>query len=102
MTAALLIVTVLVLLISAAIAALWFDARQRRMNRQLEIAIPVTELANLPSIRRMAVVSRWQPVFRLINYRPEVPYAWHPLYMLLGGVAAAAAIFYANSLFQFP
>lgn len=101
MTTAMLIITVLALLVLAAIAALSLDARQRRMNRQLEIAMPVSELADLPSIRRMAAASRWQAIHRLANYRPEFPYAWHPAYVLLAGVATVAAIFYANSLFQF-
>ena len=40
MTGSLPTLVVLTLLVFAAIAALWFDARQRRMDRQLEIAMP--------------------------------------------------------------
>ena len=39
---------------------------------------------------------------RLANYRPEIAYALHPAYVLLAGAFAAAAIFYANSLLDFP
>jgi tight adherence protein B len=100
MTGALLIV-VLVLLLLAAIASLWLDARQRRMDRQVEIAMPTSELTNLPSIRRTEVASRWQLLYRLANYRPEIPYGWHPAYVLLAGACTAAAILYANRLFEF-
>jgi tight adherence protein B len=102
MTGTLLIIIVLALLMLAAIVALWFDARQRRMDRQLEMALPTSELARLPSIRRMATESRWQSFYRLANYKPEFPYAWHPAYVLLAAVIAPAAIFYANRLFVFP
>lgn len=102
MTGTLLIIFVLALLMLAAIAALWLDARQRRMDRQLEIAMPTSELASLPSIRRMEAASRWQFLHRLANYRPEIPYGWHPAYVLLAGAFTATAIFYANRLFEFP
>jgi tight adherence protein B len=38
---------------------------------------------------------------RLANYSTEIDYAWHPVYVLLAGVIAAAAIVYANRLFEF-
>jgi tight adherence protein B len=38
---------------------------------------------------------------RLANYRSGIAYDWHPAYVLLSGVIAAAAIFYANSLLGF-
>jgi tight adherence protein B len=38
---------------------------------------------------------------RLANYRAGTAYAWHPAYVLLAGVIAAAAIFYVNSLLNF-
>jgi tight adherence protein B len=102
MTGALLFIVVLALLVLAASAALWFDGRQKRMDRQLAIALPTSELASLPSIRRMTTESRWQFFYRLANYRPEFPYAWHPAFVLLAAVIAPAAIFYANQLFVFP
>src|SRR6185436_1412493 len=72
-----------------------------RMDRQLEIAMPTSELANLTSIRRKEATSRWQLLYRLANYRPEIPYGLHPAYVLLAGACIAAAIFYANRLFEF-
>jgi len=101
MTSTLLIIVVLALLVFVATAALWFDARQRRMDRQLEIAMPASELAELVSVRRMETASRWQFLYRLANYRAAVDYAIHPLFVLLAGVVVATAVFYANSLFEF-
>ena len=72
------------------------------MDRQLEIALPASQLAEsaLPfaAWRRDPAGSS---CIALANYRPEVPYALHPAYVLLAGAIAAAAIFYANSLFEF-
>jgi tight adherence protein B len=92
---------VLALLISAAVTSLWLDARERRINRQLDIALPSSHAASLPSIRRSETGSRWQLLHRLMNYQAEIPYAWHPVYVLLAGVIAAAAVFYANRLLEF-
>ncbi|WP_439374540.1 type II secretion system F family protein [Bradyrhizobium sp. DASA03120] len=93
---------VLGLLICAAAVSLWLDARERRINRQLAIALPTSHSANLPSIRRLQAGSRGRFLHRLANYNAEIAYAWHPAYVLLAGVIAAAAIFYANSLLKFP
>jgi tight adherence protein B len=92
---------VLTLLMCAAGISLWLDARERRMGRQVDIALPTSHLASLPSIRRLETASRWQFLHRFANYRAEVAYAWHPAFVLLAGVAAAAAIFYANRLVGF-
>ncbi|MBR1245116.1 type II secretion system F family protein [Bradyrhizobium sp. AUGA SZCCT0274] len=91
----------LVLLVCAAAITLWLDARQRRMNRQLEIALPTSLSASLPSIRRQQAGSRGQFLHRLANYRAETTYNWHPFYVLLAGAIAAAAIFYANTRLGF-
>ena len=96
-----LIIIVLVLLMCAAAMSLWLDARQRRIDRQLAIALPTSHSASLPSIRRLQAGSRWLFLHRLANYRAEIAYDWHPAYVLLAGVIAAAAIFYANSLLGF-
>lgn len=101
MTGPLSIIIVLTLLVGAAVVTLWLDARQRRMNRQLEVALPTSASASLPSIRRLEAGSRRQFLQRLTNYRTEIPYAWHPAYVLLAGALAAAALFYANRLFEF-
>src|SRR5207253_5858005 len=44
---------------------------------------------------------RWRLLHRLANYRTEIAYDWNAAYVLLAGVVAAGAIFYANSLLGF-
>src|SRR6185437_9814761 len=68
------IITVLILLICAAAVSLWLDARERRMDRQLAIALPASHSASLPSIRRLETKSRWQLLQRLANYRIGIDY----------------------------
>lgn len=96
-----LIIIVLLLLLCAAGMTLLLDARQRRIDRQLEIALPTSHSASLLSIRRLQVESRWQFLHRLANYRAGIAYDLRPAYVLLAGVIAAAAIFYANTLLDF-
>jgi tight adherence protein B len=96
-----LIIIVLLLLICAAGMTLWLDARQRRIDRQLEIALPTSQSASLPSIRRLQTESRWLFLHRLANYKAGIAYDLRPAYVLLAGVIAAAAIFYANTLLGF-
>src|SRR6266480_3913496 len=98
----LLIIIVLLLLICAAAMTLLLDARERRIDRQLAIALPTSHAESLPSIRRLQAGSRWRFLHRLANYNTEIAYAWRPAYVLLAGVIAAAAILYANSLLNFP
>jgi tight adherence protein B len=93
--------TDLVLLICAAATSLWLDARQRRIDRQVAKALPISHSVNLPSIRRLEAGSRWQFLFRIVSYKAGIAYAWHPAYVLFAGVIAAAAIFYANSVLKF-
>jgi tight adherence protein B len=95
-------VVVLLLLICAAAVTLLLDVRERRINRQVAIALPTSHSASLPSIRRSQVESRWLFVHRLANYKAEIAYDWRPEYVLLAGVIAAGAIFYANTLLGFP
>jgi tight adherence protein B len=95
------IVIVLALLMCAASISLWLDAREARIDHQLEIALPASQSASLLSIRRSETGSRSQFLDRLTNYRSESPHILHPAYVLLAGVVAAAAIFYANSLLGF-
>jgi tight adherence protein B len=94
-------IIVLILVICAAAETLWLDARQRRIDRQLAIALPTSHSASLPSIRRLEAGSRWRFLHRLANYRAGIVYDWHPAYVLLAGVIAAVAILYANSLLKF-
>src|SRR6266404_1659433 len=91
----------LVLLICAAAMTLRLGARQNRFDRQVVTALPISDSASLPSIRRSETGTRGLLLHRLANYRAEIAYAWHPAYALLAGAIAAAAIFYANSLFEF-
>jgi tight adherence protein B len=96
-----LILIVLLLLIGAAGMTLLLDARQRRIDRQLEIALPASQSATLLSIRRLQVESRWLFLHRLANYRAGIAYDLRPVYVLLAGVVAAAGLFYANTLLGF-
>ncbi|WP_271601605.1 type II secretion system F family protein [Bradyrhizobium sp. CCBAU 45384] len=91
----------LVLLVLAAVLTLWLDARQRRIDRQVEKALPVSDPAYLPSIRRLDNASRWQLLFRVVNYKDGIAYAWNPAYVLFAGVTGAVAILYANSVLKF-
>jgi len=101
MIPAFVIVIVLVLLLCAAANSLWLDARERRMDRQAVVALPTSHSVSLPSIRRLEAGSRWLFLHRLANYKAGIAYAFHPAYVLLAGVIAAAAIFYVNSLLNF-
>jgi tight adherence protein B len=101
MTAQSLIIIVLVLLICAVAVTLWLDARQRRIDRQVAIALPALRSVGTPSIRRLETGSRWQFLQRLANYKAGIAYDWHPVYVLLVAAIVAAAIFYANSLLKF-
>ncbi|MCC8983743.1 type II secretion system F family protein [Bradyrhizobium sp. 10BB] len=92
---------VLVLLLGATINTLWLDARQRRMDRQLEIALPTAEAATLVSIRRAAKTSRWRTLYRFANYNPEMVYMVRPVYVLLAAAMAAAGVLYLNELVKF-
>jgi tight adherence protein B len=94
-------IIVLLLLTCAAAVTLFLDARQRRIDRQLAIALPTSHPESLPSIRRLQVESRWLFLHRLANYKPTIAYDWRPEYVLLAGAIAAAGAFYANSLLGF-
>jgi tight adherence protein B len=91
------IVTVLALAMCAAAIALWLDARERRIDRRLAVALPASHPANLLSIRRTETGSQTLFLHRLVNYNPAIPNIWHPTYVLLAGAFAAAAILYAIS-----
>jgi tight adherence protein B len=95
------IVIVLGLLMCAACTSLVLDARQRRIDRQVAIALPASHPASLPSIRRAETGSNSRFLNRLVNYRPDVPYTWHPPYVVLAGFIAAAAFWYAVSPLEF-
>jgi tight adherence protein B len=101
MTAQFLIVPILVLLVCVAGTSLWLDARERRMHRHLETALPVSRGDIETSIHRLQTKSRAAFLHRLANYRPGVPYFLHPSYVLLVGALVAASIFYANSFFDY-
>ncbi|GKQ49722.1 type II secretion system F family protein [Bradyrhizobium sp. Ce-3] len=96
------LIIVLVLLLCATVNTLWLDARQRRMDRQLEIALPTVEAAALVSIRRAAKTSRWRTLQRFANYHPEMVYAVRPVFVVLAGAMAAAGVLYLNEVLKFP
>jgi tight adherence protein B len=96
-----LIIIVLLLLIGAAAMTLFLDARQRRVDRQVAVALSTSHPESIPSIRRVPVESTWLFFHRLANYRAGIAYDWRPPYVLLAGAITAAAIFYANSLVGF-
>jgi tight adherence protein B len=93
-----LIIIVLLLLIGAAAMTLLLDARQRRIDRQVAMALPTSHPGSMLSIRRSPVESSWLFFHRLANYRAGITYVCRPEFVLLAGAVAAAAIFYANSL----
>ncbi|NEV00851.1 type II secretion system F family protein [Bradyrhizobium uaiense] len=96
------LIIVLVLLLCATVNTLWLDSRQRRMDRQLEIALPTAEAEALVSIRRAAQTSRWRTFHRFINYNPAMPYPVRPVYVVLAGCFAAAGVLYLNEVLKFP
>jgi tight adherence protein B len=93
---------VLLLLIGAAAMTLFIDARQRRIDRHVAIALSTGHVESIPSIRRPQVERRWRLLHRLANYSPGIPYAFGPAYVLLAGAIATAAILYANTFLGFP
>lgn len=96
------LIIVLVLLLCATINTLWLDARQRRMERRVEIALPTSEATTWVSIRRAAKGSRWDLLYRIVNYQPDIVYSLHPAFVLLAGVVAAGMVVYGNHrLLQF-
>jgi tight adherence protein B len=99
---AFLITVVLALLICATVWSLWLDARENRFDRQIAIALPASQSASLPSIRRLQAGSRWRFLHLVANYKAETTYLWNPVYALLAGAIAAAAILYVNRLMDFP
>jgi tight adherence protein B len=97
-----LIIIVLLLLIGAAAVTLLLDRRQRRIDRQVSIALSTLPSESVPSLRRAPVESRWRFFHRLANYRAGITYDLRPEFVLLAGAVAAAAVFYANSFLEFP
>jgi len=94
-------IIVLLLLIAASSVALFLDARQRRMERQVAIALSSTYVESAPSLRRAPVESRWRIVHRLANYKPGTAVVLRPAFVLLLSALAPAAIFYANRYLGF-
>jgi tight adherence protein B len=98
MTAQFSIVLALLLLVCGASVALVFDARQRRMDRQIEIALSTSTSVSAPSIRRAKTEPKGLFLHRLANYKAGMSQVIRPLYVLLAGAIAAMAVFYANSM----
>ncbi|MDN4986790.1 type II secretion system F family protein [Bradyrhizobium sp. WYCCWR 13022] len=90
------LIIVLVLLLCATVNTLWLDARQRRMERRVEIALPTSEAETWVSIRRATKASRWDLLYRLVNYQVDIVYAVHPSLVFLVGAVAAGMVLYGN------
>jgi tight adherence protein B len=95
------IVALLLLMICAAVVMLLLDGRQRRIDRQVAVALPSSHADIETSIRRLQARSRAGSLHRLVNYRPAIPYFLHPIYVFLIGGLVAAVIFYTNRLFGY-
>jgi tight adherence protein B len=96
------IILALLLLICAASVALFVDGRQSRMDRQVEAALSTSTSVRAPSIRRAKPAAKGLFLHRLANYKPGIPQAMHPVYILLAGAVGAMVVFYLNSLFEYP
>jgi tight adherence protein B len=101
MTQQYLILGLVLLLACAAATTLLLDARERRIDRQLAVALPTSHSASSLSLRRVEASSRWFFLHRLANYRPGIAYDWHSGYVIIAGLISAAAVFYANSVLGF-
>ena len=95
------LVTTLSLLLGCGVVALLLDARQRRLDIRVAMALPEARSTRLRSIRRQRVEARWQLLYRLVNYRTRLPYDWRPEFVMLAGVVAAVATVYANNFLGF-
>jgi tight adherence protein B len=93
---------VLSLLLCAGVVTFLLDARQRRIDRHLAVALPTPDEASLPrSIRRAPPESSWVFLHRLANYRPGAAGPLRPEFVLLAGGLAAAGVIYANDFVGF-
>jgi len=87
----LIIIGILLLLICAAAMTLWLDARQKTHRSSASDSStnpPFGEIC--PPFVGYRPGSRWLFLHRLANYRAGIAYDWHPAYVLLAGVIAAA------------
>jgi tight adherence protein B len=96
------IIGVLVLLLCAGGVTLLLDARQRRLNRQIALALRTSQSEGLLSVRRQQTMSRWHLLHLFANYKEGLVYAWPPRYVVIAGFVTVAAIFYGNSRLEFP
>jgi tight adherence protein B len=97
------IVTTLIVLLGCGGVILILDARQRRLDRRVAMAMPASsESTGLTSIRRQQVESRWRLLHSIINYRAGLAYELGPMYVAPCGILAAVAVFYANFYVGFP
>jgi tight adherence protein B len=67
------------------------------MDRQIEIALSTSTSVSAPSIRRAKIAPKGLFFHRLANYKPGITQVIRPPFVLLAGVLAAMAVFYANS-----
>jgi tight adherence protein B len=86
------IIVTLVLLLCWGGLTLVLDARQRRVDRHLAVALPTpTSAHDLPSLRRQQTQDKWRSLHRLLNYQPGVVY-WRHEYTFLAGAIIAVAV----------
>src|SRR3954452_13601462 len=95
------IIVVLVLLLCAGGVTLLLDARQRRLNRQIALALRTSQSEGLLSIRRQQTMSRWHLLHVCMNHKEGLVYAWPPRYVFVAAFVTVAAVFYGNSRLGF-
>jgi tight adherence protein B len=95
------LIAILIAVLAYGGITLMLDARQRRIDRHVEQAVPQSRSANLVSVRRQHMESRWQFLYGIANYRPGITYDIGPGFVILGGIMAAVAVLYANSFVGF-
>lgn len=96
-----LVVILLLLVLGAGGVTLFLDARQKRVDRNVQTALPTTHADDLPTLRRQQIEARWQFLYRLVNYKSGVTYVVRPEYVVLAGIFVAGAIFYGNRFLGF-
>lgn len=96
------LVITLALMLCFGIVALMLDARQRRMDRMVQIALPTPASASLFSIRRGRADSKWRWLQLLVGYRAGLAYPWRWQIVVLLGALAGFAVLYANRFLGLP
>lgn len=96
------LIATLCLLLCGGGLVLVLDGRQRRIDRQIRIAMPTDRTASFVSIRRERAVSKWHSIHQLVHYRPDLAYPVSPGVVALLGLGVAAADIYASRFAALP